>query len=73
LRDHLQAIGVEGDWLYALGDTTRSARLSHISRYHGHVVAETIAARAAGRELLDNELAARVRAVLRKLSSPTLE
>jgi dihydrolipoamide dehydrogenase len=57
--DHLQAVGVTGDWLYALGDTTGRARLSHISTYHGHLVADIIAARAAGRELSENELAAR--------------
>jgi pyruvate/2-oxoglutarate dehydrogenase complex dihydrolipoamide dehydrogenase (E3) component len=60
VNDHLQAVGVIGDWLYALGDTTGRARLlSHISQYHGRVVADIIAARAAGRELWDNELAAR--------------
>ncbi|OBG62584.1 pyridine nucleotide-disulfide oxidoreductase [Mycobacterium sp. E3298] len=59
VNDHLQAVGVTGDWLYALGDTTGRARLSHISTYHGRLVAEIIVARAAGRELADNELAAR--------------
>lgn len=57
--DHLQAIDVAGGWLYALGDTTGRARLSHISTYHGRLVAEIIAARAAGRELGEHELAAR--------------
>ena len=59
VNDHLQAVDVTGDWLYALGDTTGRARLSHISTYHGHVVADIIAARAAGRELSENELTAR--------------
>ncbi len=59
VNDHLQAVGVTGDWLYALGDTTGRARLSHISTYHGRVVADIIAARAAGRELSENELTAR--------------
>ncbi|OBF90219.1 pyridine nucleotide-disulfide oxidoreductase [Mycobacterium sp. 852014-52450_SCH5900713] len=59
VNDHLQAVGVTGHWLYALGDTTGRARLSHISTYHGHLVADIIAARAAGRELRENELAAR--------------
>lgn len=59
VNDHLQAVGVSGGWLYALGDTTGRARLSHISTYHGRVVADIIAARAAGRELCDNELIAR--------------
>ncbi|MCV7260789.1 dihydrolipoyl dehydrogenase family protein [Mycobacterium shimoidei] len=59
VNDHLQAVGVEAGWLYALGDTTGRARLSHISTYHGRLVAEIIAARAAGRDLSENELAAR--------------
>lgn len=59
VNDHLQAVGVTGGWLYALGDTTGRARLSHISTYHGRVVADIIAARAAGRELFENELTAR--------------
>jgi dihydrolipoamide dehydrogenase len=59
VNDHLQAVGVSGNWLYALGDTTGRARLSHISTYHGRVVADIIAARAAGRELSENELTAR--------------
>jgi pyruvate/2-oxoglutarate dehydrogenase complex dihydrolipoamide dehydrogenase (E3) component len=59
VNDHLQAVGVAGDWLYALGDTAGRAGLSHISTYHGRVVADIIAARAAGRELSENELAAR--------------
>src|SRR4051794_18871565 len=59
VNDHLQAIGVAGGWLYAVGDTTGRALLSHISTYHGRVVADIIAARAAGRELSENELTAR--------------
>lgn len=59
VNDHLLAVGVAGDWLYALGDTTGRARLSHISTYHGRVVADIITARAAGRELSENELTAR--------------
>lgn len=59
VNDHLEAVGVSGGWLYALGDTTGRARLSHISTYHGHVVADIIAARAAGRALGANELTAR--------------
>jgi pyruvate/2-oxoglutarate dehydrogenase complex dihydrolipoamide dehydrogenase (E3) component len=59
VNDHLQAIGVTGGWLYAVGDTTGRALLSHISTYHGRVVADIIAARAAGRELSENELSVR--------------
>lgn len=59
VNDHLEAVGVTGGWLYALGDTTGRARLSHISTYHGRVVADIIVARAAGRDLSENELTAR--------------
>ncbi|OBA72595.1 pyridine nucleotide-disulfide oxidoreductase [Mycobacterium sp. 1554424.7] len=59
VNDHLQAVGVTGGWLYALGDTTGRARLSHISTYHGRLVADIIAALAAGRKLSGNELTAR--------------
>jgi dihydrolipoamide dehydrogenase len=59
VNDRLQATGITGGWLYALGDTTGRARLSHISTYHGRLAADIVAARAAGRELFENELAAR--------------
>lgn len=57
--DHLQAVGVDGQWLYAMGDTTGRALLSHMSQYHATVVADVIAARAQGRELGADELIAR--------------
>ncbi len=59
VNDHLQATDVTGGWLYALGDTTGRARLSHISTYHGNVVADIIIAKTTGRELWEDELAAR--------------
>ncbi|MFL0243491.1 dihydrolipoyl dehydrogenase family protein [Mycobacterium sp. SMC-18] len=57
--DHLQAQGVDGEWLYAIGDTTGRALLSHLSQYHAVVVADVIAARAQGRQLGADELIAR--------------
>lgn len=59
VNDHLQAVGVTGGWLYALGDTTGRARLSHISTYHGRLVAEIIASVAAGLHLDEDKLVAR--------------
>lgn len=44
--DHLTATGIAGDWLYAIGDTTGRALLSHLSQYHGGIVADIVAARA---------------------------
>ncbi|WP_264002186.1 dihydrolipoyl dehydrogenase family protein [Mycolicibacterium sediminis] len=46
--DHLTAKGVEGEWLYAIGDTTGRALLSHVSQYHAGIVADVVAARAEG-------------------------
>ncbi|WP_308203627.1 dihydrolipoyl dehydrogenase family protein [Mycolicibacterium smegmatis] len=59
VNDNLQAVGVPGGWLYALGDTTGRARLSHISTYHGRLAADIIVARAAGHHHLLDELSAR--------------
>ena len=57
--DHLQAIGVDGAWLYAMGDTTGRAMLSHIFEYHAVIVADVDRCRARGRQLGDDELIAR--------------
>lgn len=59
VNDHLQATGISGGWLYALGDTTGRARLSHISTYHGRLVADIIVARVTGHQHLLDDLAAR--------------
>lgn len=46
--DHLTATGVDGEWLYAIGDTTGRALLSHVSQYHAGIVADVVASRARG-------------------------
>lgn len=46
--DHLSAVGLDGAWLYAIGDTTGRALLSHVSQYHAGIVADVIASRADG-------------------------
>ncbi|MBX7456354.1 NAD(P)/FAD-dependent oxidoreductase [Mycolicibacterium sp. 3033] len=46
--DHLTATGVGGQWLYAIGDTTGRALLSHVSQYHAGIVADVVASRARG-------------------------
>jgi dihydrolipoamide dehydrogenase len=46
--DHLTAIGVDGDWLYAIGGPTGRALLSHVSQYHAGIVADVVADRAQG-------------------------
>lgn len=40
--------GVEGDWLYALGDANRRALLTHQGKYQARIVGNVIAARAQG-------------------------
>ncbi|MFJ6636209.1 dihydrolipoyl dehydrogenase family protein [Streptomyces sp. NPDC091376] len=45
--------GVEGEWLYALGDVNHRALLTHQGKYQGRTAGDAIAARAAGRPLDD--------------------
>ena len=49
--DHLEVRGVEGHWLYAVGDVCGRAQLTHMGKYQARIVGEVIAARAEGREL----------------------
>ncbi|MBX6765780.1 MAG: NAD(P)/FAD-dependent oxidoreductase [Actinomadura rubrobrunea] len=45
------AVGVPGGWLYAAGDVTGRALLTHQGKYQGRIFGTVIADRAAGREL----------------------
>ena len=47
--DHLAVLGVPGDWLYAVGDITGRALLTHLGKYQGRICGAVIAARAEGR------------------------
>jgi dihydrolipoamide dehydrogenase len=38
----LRAVGVPGGWLYAIGDCTGLAALTHVGKYHGRIAAATI-------------------------------
>lgn len=49
--DHLAVEGVDGDWLYAVGDVAGRAALTHMGKYQGRVCGDVIAARAEGRPL----------------------
>ena len=51
--DHLTATGVDGDWLYAVGDVNGRILLTHMGKYQARLCGEVIAARAAGRPLDD--------------------
>jgi pyruvate/2-oxoglutarate dehydrogenase complex dihydrolipoamide dehydrogenase (E3) component len=43
--ERLRAVGVEGGWLYAIGDCNGLAPLTHMGKYHGRVAAATILGR----------------------------
>ncbi|MGW0085049.1 dihydrolipoyl dehydrogenase family protein [Streptomyces sp. NPDC003393] len=45
--------GVDGDWLYALGDVNHRAILTHQGKYQGRTAGDAIGARAAGRPIDD--------------------
>jgi pyruvate/2-oxoglutarate dehydrogenase complex dihydrolipoamide dehydrogenase (E3) component len=47
--DSLTVEGVDGQWLYAVGDVTGRALLTHMGKYQARVCGDVIAARAAGR------------------------
>ncbi|WP_422747012.1 dihydrolipoyl dehydrogenase family protein [Mycobacterium sp. WMMD1722] len=59
--DNLTALGVDGDWLYAIGDTTGRALLSHVSQYHAGIVARVVECRARGKALRGAQFVARDR------------
>ncbi|HVS67866.1 MAG TPA: NAD(P)/FAD-dependent oxidoreductase [Mycobacteriales bacterium] len=46
--DTMLVRGVEGEWLYAVGDITRRALLTHMGKYQARVCGDVIAARANG-------------------------
>jgi len=49
-NDQLQAEGVTGRWLYAVGDVNGRALLTHMGKYHGRIAGAVIAARASTQE-----------------------
>ena len=46
--DHLAVQAVPGDWLYAVGDITGRALLTHMGKYQGRICGAVIGARAQG-------------------------
>jgi len=40
--DSLRTVGVEGGWLYAIGDVNGRAPLTHMGKYHGRLAADAI-------------------------------
>ncbi|MGN5240320.1 dihydrolipoyl dehydrogenase family protein [Rhodococcus sp. SJ-3] len=51
--DHLTVDGVDGAWLYAVGDVNGRAALTHMGKYQARVCGDVIAARAENRPLDD--------------------
>jgi pyruvate/2-oxoglutarate dehydrogenase complex dihydrolipoamide dehydrogenase (E3) component len=49
--DHLTVVGVEGGWLYAVGDLNGRALLTHMGKYQARICGAVIAARAEGRPI----------------------
>jgi pyruvate/2-oxoglutarate dehydrogenase complex dihydrolipoamide dehydrogenase (E3) component len=49
--DHLTVRGVDGAWLYAVGDLTGRALLTHMGKYQARIAGWVIAARASGMPL----------------------
>ncbi len=47
--EHLAVRGLPGDWLYAVGDITGRALLTHMGKYQARICGAVIAARAEGR------------------------
>jgi dihydrolipoamide dehydrogenase len=40
--DSLRAVGVAGDWLYAVGDVNGRSPLTHMGKYHGRLAGDAI-------------------------------
>jgi dihydrolipoamide dehydrogenase len=49
--DHMTVKGVDGEWLYAVGDITKRALLTHMGKYQARVCGDVMAARAKGQPL----------------------
>ncbi|MFJ3310014.1 dihydrolipoyl dehydrogenase family protein [Streptomyces sp. NPDC086549] len=47
--DHQRVRGVDGGWLYAIGDVCGRALLTHMGKYQARIAGDVIAARAGGR------------------------
>jgi pyruvate/2-oxoglutarate dehydrogenase complex dihydrolipoamide dehydrogenase (E3) component len=51
--DNLRVEGADGGWLYAAGDVTHRALLTHMGKYQARVCGDVIAARASGQPVTD--------------------
>jgi dihydrolipoamide dehydrogenase len=46
--DHMRVVGVDGEWLYAIGDCTGRGQLTHMAKYHARIAADALLGRDAG-------------------------
>ena len=51
IDEHLEVVGIPGQWLYAVGDINGRALLTHMGKYQGRICGAVIGARAEGRPL----------------------
>ncbi|HEX3898666.1 MAG TPA: NAD(P)/FAD-dependent oxidoreductase [Mycobacteriales bacterium] len=56
--DTMLVQGVEGEWLYAVGDISGRAMLTHMGKYQARVAGDVMAARAKGEQLAGKRYAA---------------
>ena len=54
--DHLQVADADGGWLYAAGDVTHRALLTHMGKYQARICGDVIAARATGQPAVEDAL-----------------
>src|SRR5207245_176700 len=57
--DQLRAFGIDGDWLYAVGDVNGRALLTHMGKYQARIVGDVIAGKSA-RDLASADIVPRV-------------
>ncbi len=58
--DRLRAAGVDGGWLYAIGDCNGRAPFTHMGKYHGRIAADVILGRDEVSDVADHGMVPRV-------------
>jgi pyruvate/2-oxoglutarate dehydrogenase complex dihydrolipoamide dehydrogenase (E3) component len=58
--ERLRVKGVDGDWLYAVGDVSGLALLTHMGKYQGRLVGDVIAGKEGVRDVADHGAVPRV-------------
>jgi len=58
--DRLRAVGVDGGWLYAIGDCNGRALLTHMGKYQGRVAADVVLGRRDAVDVVGDRIVPRV-------------